>query len=42
MDYKGTTKKITHRVTCTGKSTFAIEEIGQVATVQKSTRISRL
>lgn len=40
MDYQGTTKTIKHRVTLTGKSTFAIEGIGQVATVQKSARIS--
>ena len=40
MDYQGTTKTIKHRVTFTGKYTFAFEGIGQVATVQKSARIS--
>ena len=40
MDYQGTTKTMKHRVTFTGKFTFAIEEISQVATVQKSARIS--
>ena len=42
MDYQGTTKTIKHRVTFRGKSTFTIEEIGQVATMQKSARISPL